>query len=71
MHTPATEPIAIPAFPPTERPMSVLAAVAAAEAEEEIAADGDVDGKFPNIAGSFPLLWSKHTKHASVMVMWA
>jgi hypothetical protein len=51
--------------------MSVLAAVAAAEAEEEIAADGDVDGKFPNIAGSFPLIWSKHTKHASVMVMWA
>jgi hypothetical protein len=45
VHTPVTEPIAIPAFPPTERPMSVLAAVVDAEAEEEIAADGDVDGK--------------------------
>ena len=53
MHTPATEPIAIPAFAPTERPVSVPAAVETAEAEEEdvalaavceIAADGDVDG---------------------------
>jgi hypothetical protein len=53
MHTPATEPMATPALAPTEKPMSVLAAVAAVAVDEEagglvavceIAADGDVDG---------------------------
>jgi hypothetical protein len=47
MHTPATEPIAMPALAPTtERPVSVLASVEADAASEEaceLAGDGDVD----------------------------